>query len=84
MKSFARYKQMGQQPTRDMVSLSRGDVRRMVTEIERLRKLEKCCKQFIKENDVGCPETIYQTDKVSENSLEFIEEVCKIVGYHKV
>lgn len=45
------------------------------------KRLLKLCKRFIKEQDISCSETIYQTDRVSENALEFIEDIAEIVGY---
>jgi len=44
-------------------------------------KLYALCKQFIADNEITCPETIYQTDRVSLNALEFIEKLCENVGY---
>lgn len=41
------------------------------------------CGEFIKENKIDCSETIYQTDRVVENSLEFIEAICDLIGYHE-
>ena len=41
------------------------------------------CREFIKENKIDCPETIYQTDRIAENSLEFIESICELIGYHE-
>jgi hypothetical protein len=41
------------------------------------------CREFIKENKIECSETIYQTDRVAENSLEFIESICDLIGYHE-
>lgn len=38
--------------------------------------------KFIEDNKIYCRESIYQTDCVSENSLEFIESLCEIVGYY--
>ena len=43
----------------------------------------KLCKKFIKDNEISCPETICQSDKVIQNAYDFIEEICEIVGYHK-
>lgn len=48
---------------------------------DRDAELRELCKRFIRENQIGCPETIYQCDWVEENALEFIENVCEIVGY---
>ena len=42
------------------------------------------CKRFIDDNGITCPETIYQTDRVVLNALEFIEHVCENVGYARV
>ena len=39
------------------------------------------CEKFIKDNEISCPESIYQCDHVIENAHEFIEEICKEVGY---
>ena len=47
-------------------------------------KLYALCKRFIADNEITCPETIYQTDRVSLNALEFIEQVCENVGYARV
>ena len=47
-------------------------------------KLYALCKKFIEDNEITCPETIYQTDRVSLNALEFIEQVCENVGYARV
>ncbi len=41
------------------------------------------CREFIKENKIDCSETIYQTDRIVENSLEFIESICELIGYHE-
>ena len=37
------------------------------------------CREFIKENKIDCSETIYQTDRIAENSLEFIESICELI-----
>ena len=44
--------------------------------------LKRACRGFIDHNRIGCPETIYQSDRVIENAYEFIEQICEIVGYH--
>lgn len=46
-------------------------------------KLWNLCSKFIKDLDISCSETIYQSDRIVENSLELIEKMCDIVGYHK-
>lgn len=45
--------------------------------------LRTLVKKFIEDNEICCAESIYQRDCVSENSLEFIESLCDIVGYYK-
>jgi hypothetical protein len=45
-------------------------------------RLWKYCEQFIKKQNVNCPEAVYQSDNVVLNSYEFIEGVCEIVGYY--
>jgi hypothetical protein len=45
-------------------------------------ELMEVCKKFIKDNNIGCKETIHQTDWVIENAYELIEKICSIVGYY--
>ena len=40
-------------------------------------------KKFIEDNTIYCAELVYQTDCVAENSLEFIESLCEVVGYYE-
>jgi hypothetical protein len=44
-------------------------------------ELLELCERFIKEQNIFCAETIYQSDHVIENAYEFIENVADIVGY---
>lgn len=44
-------------------------------------KLLKICQAFIKKQEITCAETIHQCDWVIENALEFIEDICDVVGY---
>lgn len=46
-------------------------------------KLLEACQKFIKKYEITCSEGIYQNDNVTLESPEFIEKICKIVGYHK-
>ena len=39
--------------------------------------------KFIKDQEINCGEAVYQNDDVILNAYEFIDECCKIVGYHK-
>ncbi len=41
------------------------------------------CKDFIKENQITCSETIYQSDKIEANALELIEQICDLIGYYE-
>ena len=41
------------------------------------------CQKFIVDLEISCPESIYQSDRIAENSLELIEEICKVIGYHQ-
>lgn len=45
--------------------------------------LRAIAKKFIEDNKIRCAETIYQCDRVVENSLELIESLCEIVGYYE-
>lgn len=46
------------------------------------KKLFEHCKHFIEKQKIHCAETIYQSDGVIENSYEFIEGICDIIGYY--
>jgi GTP-dependent phosphoenolpyruvate carboxykinase len=50
-------------------------------ELVEVRKLRTLCEQFVQDQRIYCPESIYQTDRVIQNAYEFIEKVCDIVGY---
>lgn len=43
--------------------------------------LEKLCRDYIQQQEITCSETIYQTDRVAETAMEFVESVCDMVGY---
>lgn len=47
------------------------------------KTLEDIVKKFVKEQEISCPETIYQCDWVIENAYSFIEELCNVVGYNE-
>ena len=59
-------------------------VEETVRRLEAAADLVRHCLKFIKENDISCAETIYQTDRVIENAPEFIEGMCNILGYTKI
>ena len=42
------------------------------------------CEQFVLDNNIHAPETIYQMDHVIGNAYEFIEAICDIIGYASV
>lgn len=46
-------------------------------------RLWEICQQFVKDNEIGHPETIYQSDRVIERSYRLVEKICDIVGYHE-
>jgi hypothetical protein len=48
---------------------------------EELLALWNVAVKFIKKHDIGCAETIYQSDWVFEDASEFVENVCNVVGY---
>ena len=45
--------------------------------------LRTIVKKFIEDNRIRSGEFVYQQDCVSENSLEFIESLCEVVGYYE-
>jgi len=45
--------------------------------------LRTLVKKFIEDNKICCAESVYQTDCVSENSLDFIGSLCEVVGYYE-
>lgn len=49
--------------------------------MNREHDLIKLCEKFIEDNNITCPETVYQTDRVIVNAYRFIEKICDIVGY---
>lgn len=46
-----------------------------------LVNLWEVCERFVKDMEISCVETIYQCDWVIENAYEFVEDICKLVGY---
>jgi len=53
----------------------------IVNEKNSKEELFECCKEFIEEQEIMCPEHIYQSKNVILNAAEFIERICDIVGY---
>jgi predicted nuclease of restriction endonuclease-like RecB superfamily len=50
---------------------------------EHPKALMKLCEKFIEDNEISCPESVYQCDHVIEHGYEFIKKVCEIVGFYK-
>lgn len=50
---------------------------------ESMVKLYEYCKKWIKEHDVIAPESIWQREDIAEPEtlMDFLQGVCKIVGY---
>ena len=38
-------------------------------------------RDYIKENDITCPDDIHQSDKLNLDAPNFMEKCCEIVGY---
>ncbi len=49
--------------------------------MEKKDALLKLCGEFIADKEIRSAETIYQADRVAEGALDFIEEICNVVGY---
>lgn len=47
------------------------------------RELLLLCQKFIRDNQIICSESVYQSDRVILNSPDFIHDVCELVGYHE-
>jgi len=45
------------------------------------KALYALCERFVVDNEIHCPEAIWQMDHVIGNAHEFIEEMCNIIGY---
>lgn len=50
--------------------------------MNRVNGLWEHCTKFFKDQRISCPETIFQSDRVMENSAEFIEGIGKLIGYY--
>jgi len=46
-----------------------------------LMELWKVCQNFVAQHEIGCAESIYQSDRVMIAAPELVEEVCNVVGY---
>lgn len=62
-----------------------GEAKREDMSNAQIRKeLFRVCEQFIMDNQITCPETIWQCDGVVGNVYEFIEEICNVIGYASI
>jgi hypothetical protein len=52
--------------------------------LQRCDKLYQIVSDFIEEQDIWGPETIYQSDRVIENAYEFMRKLCDVVGYKEL
>ena len=48
------------------------------------KALYALCERFVVDNEIHCPETIWQMDHVIGNAYEFIEEICNTIGYASI
>lgn len=48
------------------------------------KALYALCERFVMDNDIHCPEAIWQMDHVIGNAYEFIEEICNTIGYASI
>jgi hypothetical protein len=48
------------------------------------KQLFAVCEQFILDNQISSPETIYQMDHVIGNAYDFIEQICDVIGYASI
>lgn len=44
-------------------------------------RLLTLCREYVNDNEIYSEETIYQTDRVAETSIDFVADICKIVGF---
>lgn len=45
------------------------------------REVYHIVENFIKENEIRCPEMIYDCDYIIQNAYKFIQNLCEKVGY---
>lgn len=50
---------------------------------EKKTALFKLCRKFVDDNRIYTPETVHQADRVAENALDLVFEICALVGYHE-
>ncbi|MCB1712913.1 MAG: hypothetical protein KDH96_10660 [Candidatus Riesia sp.] len=47
-------------------------------------KVIQLLEEFIDKQNITCSETIYQTDRVVENVLPLLEDLCNEIGYKDI
>jgi hypothetical protein len=55
-----------------------------VTRTVKAERLLAYCEAFIKEQEISCSDSVYQSDRVILNAYDFIAGVCNIAGYHEI
>lgn len=46
-------------------------------------ELAAVCLKFVRENEIGHPEDIYQRDIDPQNFFGLVEDICNVVGYYE-
>lgn len=49
--------------------------------VKDMAALWRICANFIEKHEIGCAESIYQRDRIAENVLQLLEDICDEVGY---
>lgn len=60
------------------------NINKIINKIEQNNKLRTIVEEFITKQNIHCAEVVWQSDRVVENSYEFIQKLCDIVGYVKL
>lgn len=58
------------------------EIKRLQAYKDPFGRLWDLCKAFIHKHHIYSGESVYQSDSVSLDSLDLIESICKLVGYH--
>jgi len=48
---------------------------------DKAEKVLQIVESFVKDQQIHCPEVIYQSDRVIMNAYEFIDELVSIAGF---
>lgn len=41
------------------------------------------CKDFIRENQISCSDSIYDRDSLQLQALDLLEQICDLIGYYE-